>query len=401
MSNALSYRVLFVDDETHILKGLIRNLKSIEPGWEFFAEASAVDALAFLEKQTVDVVISDLRMPNIDGADFLQAVQRQHPHTIRFILSGQASEELLFKASHSSHRYFIKPCDAHILIRAMQDALQAAKTLAHEKIKDIVIRTGQLPSLPTLYTNLVNALNNPDSIVEDIVKVVGQDPSMVSKIMQVSNSAYFGAAGKITNLHEAVLLLGMDILKGLVLVGKIFEQTSLKNNDQTNFIKDLWFHSIQTGAFAFEIAHQHTNNKKLADEALTAALIHDIGKSIFYEVFENEYLELLKKSKEQNIILWRLEKSSYGNTHAEIGAHLLQLWGLPTVLSEAVEFHHTPYQASQKSFSALTAVHIANILEHEQTGESQSYTAGKLDIAYLQNLKLTDNLNHWKQMINK
>ncbi|MFZ5806768.1 MAG: HDOD domain-containing protein [Verrucomicrobiota bacterium] len=382
--------VLLVDDDEKVLHGLRRSLKTIEPKWQILTETKPMEALGLIEKHAIDVIVSDLRMPVMDGADFLEKIQKRKPEIIRFVLSGQAGQDLMIKSSAVAHRYLTKPCDVQMLAQAIREAMEMTHTLSDVRTKQQVSHLKQLPTMPMIYQALLEVLKNPQVNSATIEKVISQDPSMVLKIMQTANSAYFGVGGTISTLHEAIILLGVEIIKGLVLVGKIFEQ---HQHAESRTVQIFWSHSIQTSTLAHHLYIKRMRNEEQAGEAFTAAMLHDIGKLIFYETFETRYRKLLRTSKEESIPLWQLEKTTYGNSHAEVGAQLLHLWGLPSAICEAVEFHHTPNAIQEKCFSCATAVHIADAVAHAQS--VFPYKGGMLDTAYLKELGLPDSLEHW------
>ena len=151
-------RLLFVDDEPNVLSGLKRSLHAMRAEWDMEFVDSANAALAALEKQPYDAIISDMRMPLMDGADLLEEVKKRYPDTVRMILSGQSSRGAVFRSISPAHQFLAKPCDPQKLGSRLKQAFATRDLLSNQSVKTVVSRMRSLPSLPTLYGEVMAEL---------------------------------------------------------------------------------------------------------------------------------------------------------------------------------------------------------------------------------------------------
>lgn len=388
-------RILFVDDEPNVLDGLRRMLRPMRREWETTFCESAQDALETLASGSFDVIVSDMRMPGMDGAALLTEVMRQHPQIVRIVLSGQSSKESTLKSVGVAHQFLAKPCDAETLKQTIDHAFALSSLLANDTLKQTLSQMASVPSMPALYEELMEELRHPDASTQRIGKIVSQDLGMTTKILQLVNSAFFGLPRRVSTPVQATALLGVETMKALVLSIGVFSQfksTTVEGIAPESVQK----HSAMTAAIAKQIAAAEKVSRELADASLMAGFLHDVGKLILAQNFPDQYGEIIVCTRERQIPLCEAEREALGTTHAEVGAYLLGLWGLPEPIVEATAFHHCPSRSCGQSFSPLTAVHVANVLVHQRANEGQSGTTDVLDADYLTQLGLSDRVAAWR-----
>jgi DNA-binding NarL/FixJ family response regulator len=161
-------RLLFVDDEPNVLNGLRRSLHTMRDEWDMEFVDSATAALAALEKQQYDAIISDMRMPVMDGVDLLDQVKQKYPDTVRMILSGQSSRGALFRSIAPAHQFLAKPCDPQELGGRLRQAFAMRDLLSNQSVKTVVSRLRSLPSLPTLYGEVMAELRREEPSFQQI-----------------------------------------------------------------------------------------------------------------------------------------------------------------------------------------------------------------------------------------
>ena len=382
--------ILFVDDEKPVLEGLQRMLRPMRKEWTMFFVESGGAALELLESQAVDVIISDMRMPVMDGVQLLSEVRLRFPKIIRFALSGHSDSEMLLESVKATHQFLAKPCDAETLKETVSRALALDNLLRREDLNKIVTSIDALPSLPLLYAEIMNEVSSNAGTLAHVGEIVSKDISMTLKLLQLVNSAFFGLRTHVESPAQAVSLLGLDVIRGLVLTTKVFfefDQHKLPLN-----INSLFEHSKLVGVLAKKIAVAELLDRKSSDHALMAGMLHDIGKLILAGSLTHEYKQIQEISKQKSIPLWQAEQQQLGCTHGEIGAYLLGLWGFPNSIVEAVAFHHHPQQAAGEEFTPLTAVHIANVIL--QSGD-QGTNNIPLDNIYIERLGLREHIPDW------
>lgn len=387
-----------MDDEPNVLEGLSRMLRPMRKEWDMAFAKSGQEALDMMAKEPFDVIVSDMRMPGMDGATLLTRVTEEYPQTVRFILSGQSDRETIFRSVGSSHQFLAKPCDADVLKNTVDRAFALRDLLSGPAVKGFVSQMLTLPTLPEAYAKLVKELESPDCSISRVGEIVEADVGMTAKILQWVNSAYFGVRQHVLRATQAVSLLGLDTVKSLVLTVGIFSQAAKTNLPRRFHLERLWHHSVAVGAYARTISDCEGTDVKETSEGFTAGILHDVGMLVLASTISTEYDEILRAVQEQDVLLSEAERDHLGATHAEIGAYLLGLWGLPDPIVEALAFHHRPIQCLGRAFSPLTAVHVANCIEYEIHAGNKPKEQPALDLGYLSKLGLQDRLTPWRDV---
>jgi HD-like signal output (HDOD) protein len=388
----MNKRILFVDDEPMVLNGLERSLRAMRKEWEMSFVSSGAQALEAMAQSPFDVVVSDMRMPGMDGAALLEQVKAKYPRTVRFVLSGQSDKEAILRSVGPTHQYLSKPCDPEELKQKITHAFALRELLANPTLKDIVSRMQAIPSLPSLYVAVTEALSCPDASVAKIADIIQQDMGMTSKVLQLVNSAFFGLPCQISNPQQAVSLLGIDNIRALVLSVHVFSELETDPNWSLDF---LWPHSLGTAARARAIARAQRCGQSMEDNAFAAGLLHDIGRLILACACGVQYGQVLDSVPKQKINVAELELQAFGCTHAEVGAYLLGLWGLPDSVVAAVAWHHFPARSGVDAFSPVIAVHVADNYDHHQNSYLEMNEVPSLDEDLLARLGLFERLEVW------
>jgi putative nucleotidyltransferase with HDIG domain len=265
------------------------------------------------------------------------------------------------------------------------------RTLMNDRdIKKTISEMDAIPSVPFLYTEVMKELQSPEPSVHKVGKIIAQDPSMTAKILQLANSAFFGCRRQISNTLDAVAYLGLDCVQHLTLAVHAFSQFTPAKISSFS-IERLWEHSISTAALTKKIAEEEGAGKAIAEDAFTCGLLHDIGKLMFACKLTDKYEVAVGIAKLKAIPLWMAEQQTFSTTHAEVGAYLLGLWGLPDAIVEAVAYHHRPMDSKNEIFCALTALHAAECLNYNQL--FQGIVAPQPDMNYLSRFHLKSLLS--------
>lgn len=389
-------RILFVDDEPRILMGLQRMLRKMRKEWDVaFAEGGKV-ALEMLEKENFDVVVSDMRMPGMDGSQLLTEVQKRYPMIVRIVLSGQSDKDMILKSVRPAHQYLSKPCDPDILRSTIRRAFTLRDLLNNDSVKRVVSQTEYIPSLPTLHQQIVEALRT-DASIKEVGKIISKDIAMTAKILQLVNSAFFGIPSHVSNPEQAVHLLGLETVKALTLTVEVFSEFDSIDVKKLD-IQKIYDHSIMAGALARKIASEESSDKETIDNSCMAGMLHDLGKLILIANFSDEYQRVIQLTKDDKISLQSAELKVIGASHAEIGAYLLGLWGLPDTIVEGVAFHHTPSVSPGDIFSPITAVYISNLLIHRDEVDEGDFIE-RFDEEYLKQLNILERRPTWSKLL--
>ncbi len=389
-------KVLFVDDMPEVLRMLQRTLDPIKGEWDMRFVESAPDALAALEQDAFDVLATDMIMPGMDGFQLLKEAKARYPMMVRIAFSGQQGQSLGLRSTDLAHQFLEKPIDAELLRSVMTRACGLRALLADEQVRKVVTNLKNLPSLPALYQELMDEIHSRDASLRKVAKIIAKDMAMVTKILQLVNSAFFGLRTTVSNPEQAVALLGSDTIRALVLSMQAFSK--FDGAALPGFSLDaLWQHGLKTSGYAKAIAKQEKVSQIMIDDAFTAGLLHDIGLLLLASNMPEDYKRVLAVQKEKALLDWQAEQEVFGVTHAEVGAYLLSLWGVGEAIVESVAFHHRPSACGELAFSPLTAVHVANAIaesENSAGGEGQSV---QIDEAYLTKLGKLDQLAAWKE----
>jgi HD-like signal output (HDOD) protein/ActR/RegA family two-component response regulator len=387
-------RLLFVDDELPILQGLQRTLRSMRDQWDMTFVESGEQALQALARAPYDAIITDMRMPGMDGAQLLEKVKESHPEVVRIVLSGQASQESVLRSVGPAHQYLSKPCDRQELKLRLAQAFAMRDLLHNSAVRALVSGLNSIPSLPGLYLEIVAELRSEDASLGRIAEIVSKDAGMTAKILQLANSAFMGARYDITNPTQAVNLIGTEMVRALVLSVHVFSQFEDAKGEASNWAL-LWEHSTAVACLAQRIAVAEKGVKTVVDESFTAGLLHDIGKLVLLARMPKEYGLLLQTIAQAPATLAAAERERFGCTHADLGAYLMSIWGLPHSLIHAVAYHDRPAECLETCFSSVTAVHAADAIISSATA-SLIIQDVALDENYLQQLGLSGREPFWR-----
>lgn len=387
-------RILFVDDEPNILQGLMRQLRNQRDLWDMSFADSGEQALEILEQERFDAIVTDMKMPGMDGAKLLEEVKNHYPGMVRFILSGYSDQEMVMRSVGPSHQYLTKPCEAESLKASLIDAFALHGILSSNVLHTIVTGMTSLPSMPGIYRAVVEELQSPDASIKNIANLIEQDPAMAVKILQLVNSAYFGISRQITSPVEAATFLGMDIIKALVLSEGIFSQfdQSLVKKLSIDVVKN---RCLQVAQAARSIAKSQGADNKIIEQAFLAGLLHDLGTMVLAYNAPDDYMRVIDIMKNDNIDISSAEQKVFGTTHANVGAYLLAIWGIDDDVVTAVAYHHQPANFPNAQFSALTAVFIASTCIAAIQHQNEQQIFSKDELAYLETIGLADKLPVW------
>lgn len=388
-------RVLFVDDEPRLLEAFQRLLRAQRVDWEMATAPNGAAALDTLANEPFDVIVTDMRMAGMDGVALLGAVQEQHPQMVRIILSGYSELEATLRTLPVAHQFLSKPCTPAVLCAVIERACALQDLLADESLRASVARMGELPSQPRMYMALTRALGDPDVSLDKVASIVEQDLGMSAKCLQLVNSAFFGLPRRASTVRQALGFLGMNVLKTLVFTVEVFHAfESGASIKLAGFgLESLQAHSL----LAARLAGRLQPDVALAEVAFLAAMLHDVGKLILSLHYADQLGAVVAQAHEQAIPLHEAEYAQLGVTHAEVGAYLLGLWGLPQDVLEAVAFHHTPARLPLRGFDVLATVHVADVLAGEVLrGAGERAAADVIDEEYLAALGVLGELPAWR-----
>lgn len=391
-------RILFVDDEANILSGLRRMLRSMRNLWDMRFVRDPKEAAEMVVREHFDVVVTDMRMPGMTGAQLLEEVSRVSPSTVRMILSGYSDKEMSMNTVPVAHQFLAKPASPDTVIGVIERAMALRDLLRNKALLDLVSRIKALPALPDVYVNLVRKLGTESTTPEEIGDIISHDVGMSAKILQLVNSAFFGLVRRVESLEQAVVYLGVDTIRSLVLGVHIFDRMRRLKVDGVS-MQEVVDHSLGVGELAKSLAARENKDKERRELAFFAGLVHDCGILLLAQNLPERYEKAVHAAVREDVPLYMAEADEFGVSHAEVGAYLLNLWGLPEKLVNAVAFHHNPMAAYKPYMDTLAVVHVADYLEFVK---HRSHVIGALtepEEDYLQAIGKEGCLSEWKRAL--
>lgn len=387
-------RVLFVDDNEMVIN-TYKHVFENRDNWQCFFAHDAVEATEYLSFSSIDIIITDLNMPIYNGAKLLEFVQKKHPLITRIVFTGSVVDNSSLSIVNLAHRYIQKPTSIKDLEQIIEDIYELYNKIIDKKIKYKLSSITNLPTLPTVYFDIIEEFNSPNFSIDVISNLISSDVGMSTEILKMINSPFFGISDRVTSIKQAVTLLGSEITKGLILTAHISRAFS---SDEEKFPISTWEdHSYLVAIFAQTIGEYEGLSKKDCDNLYIGGLLHDIGRLILATKFSEEYKDVISIANVSQKALYEIEKDTVGISHTIIGAYLIGLWGIPSEIVDIVAFHHDPSAYGGINQQIIDIVSMADILTFEiipafsEDVESKHYSK----FQYTQDKKTADK---WKKV---
>lgn len=391
--------VLFVDDEMNVIQGLRRSLRHMCEEWRMIFANSGAEALELIDGGGIDVVVSDMRMPVMDGATLLIEVEKRDPRAIRFILSGQTSYEDANRLVGVCQQFLAKPCETELLITRVRQALSLRHILGDPNLQAFVGSLRDLPSPPEASRKIAYELCRPDTSIVRVAEVVSGDVGLSTKLLQIARWGCLGTRHKITTIGQAVNLLGIERVNSIALshgISSQYEDRDLGVLSLSAFSD----HGAACANLAQSIAKAEKMDSGVAEKAFVSGLLHDIGSLVLVINDPDAYATLVSEEKHGCHCRLERELELIGGKHTVVGAYLAGLWGLPYDVVETVAYHHSPSDCPSGCFDVLTVVHAAEALLQGLHSECRDQTLSKsLDLEYLKQAGVLDRLPVWTDLM--
>lgn len=389
-------KLLCVDDEQWVLDFLQMSLRALANEWEMEFVLTAEDALKRLAQSTYDVVLSDIHLPGMSGIQLFYEVKAKYPYTIRIAFSGAADQQTITHAQKIAHQVLPKPLTPAMLRASITRARALRDQVSNETVERLVKGLRDLPTIPTLYEDLLEVLQSQESSADHVANIISKDPTMTASLMRVANSVYFNSRTKVTNPAQAVAMLGIENVKSMVLGFKVCHEVRGGKTPQPE-LEEIWRHGFAVATHARAIASLENVGSLVIDSAFLAGLLHDVGRLVLQANLPAECAKASTLARDQRITMIQAEREVFRATHAQVGAYLLGQWGLRDAIVEAVAFHHEPMSCLQPGFSILAAIHVANACDREETNPHADPPL--LDEGYLTQSGLATHLGMWRSAL--
>jgi HD-like signal output (HDOD) protein len=397
--------VLLLEENAGTLAQLKAEFSPLTAFWDIdYADSAIGGVKMILDGPHYEVVVIDIAMNSEDPVKILSAIAERFPHTIRFALTDQADDQRITRTANLAHQFIYSPCEYHTLRIQVTRAIALREKLRGCPLRQKLHEINALPALPTLYREVMKEIHSADPSIAKVAAIIAKDVAMSAKLLQVVNSAGVGLRNEVTNVTQAASLLGIQRISAMILMVEMFDLVATSNLPPGISLDALWDHSLKVGEFAKKIAQCQTNDARSIEAAFTSGLLHDLGMLLVASNFPKELSKALAFARTKKTTLLNAELEIMGATHAEVGGYLLELWGLPDALVEAITFHDFPSHLPEREyetntanleFAPLIAVHVANYFCEESQKAHYGCPECELDRTFLEGQGLLDQLEFW------
>ncbi|MDG2306427.1 MAG: HDOD domain-containing protein [Candidatus Binatia bacterium] len=387
-------RILVIDAGPKLADGIRHELANLQREGRVRVASDRDGALQELEAGRYDAVVCAIYPTGLDGGKILSHIHGSSPTTVRIAVAEKV--EATMPSVSTAHRFIPRHTSPAEMLEVVDRCCNLQGLLVSPSVARLVSSVGTLPPIPHLYAQLIQMLSDPEVGLRDLAQVVERDTAIADRILHVANSAFFGLPRQVKTIEQALNYTGVNTVKSLVLSAEVFRSFSDDSGASRLPLDERQDHALLTA----NIARRLPADRDTAEEAFTAALLHDVGKLVLASRLPEEFIENVAAVIEQQRPVESIEQDRYGVSHAEVGAYLLALWGLPETIVEAVAHHHSPMRVAHESFELLDAVHLANHLALEQSGESSADAKAdaRLDPQYVDALQLEERIPEWRAM---
>ncbi len=370
-------KVIFVDDEQFILNGLKRALYTTS--WQIKFATSGEQALEILKDFAADFIVSDMRMPSMNGADLLEIVSSLYPSTVRIILSGHADLDLSVRASYVAHQWFNKPCDPQVLKTEIERINEVRDDFTNEDVRQIVGSIKSLPSVPRLLVKIKIMLRTKSLTMKGLSSLISDNPSLCAKVLQVANSSFIVSSRNMTNIEDAVTRLGVDAVSNIVAIAEIYSKVE---GVPSAFLEE----TLQRGLKIAKLAVTITG-KSDRDITMLAGILHNIGELILWQINPKGmgvYLEKRELGQDNT----ELERQIFRVDNIQISSYLLHLWNFPYSIIECITLQNKIDKLTNYEFGGATAIYIARMVINDLD----------VDESIISHFGISEQLHQWRNI---
>ncbi|BCJ49554.1 signal transduction protein [Actinoplanes sp. NBRC 14428] len=337
-------RVLFVDDEPRILDGLRRSLRGRRAEWDMEFATSGALALELLARTPFDVVVSDMRMPGMDGAELLAETSRAHPHAARVVLSGHIEPEAIVEVAMAGHRFLIKPSDAESVTAVIEQLLVHTSASHARAARRLAGAVQSVPVLPG-HAEHVAGLRAPDTGLETAVRAATGDIGLAAKLLQLSTSRFFGGRPRNSSVESIVHAMGAPMVQAVAAAGERLAPAGW-HPGAGPLLEAAWRHAMATARLVERVASPANR-----PHAQAAALLQDIGR-----------LVCLAGTDATPATVDLAAGTRDGVPFRDVAVELLHLWGVPAPVVAAVAHRDTPHRPEPAGLGVAGALRTAHLL---------------------------------------
>ncbi|MEQ8274491.1 MAG: response regulator [Deltaproteobacteria bacterium] len=379
-------RILFIDDEPGVLNGIRNTLRRNRCRWEMTFAVGGKAGIEQIERNRYDVVVTDMKMPVVGGEAVLEHLRSEQPDVVRIVLSGYTELESALRAAPLAHQMLAKPCRPEDLLDVIERACGLRKLITDERVSRAIGATEQLPSLPTICLELNRILADPQAGAEQVAELIEQDVALSARVLQMVNSSFFSSGRVVASIGDAVVRLGTSTIKSLVLTFELLK--SVRRPLAVSFsLAKFEARAVATARLAQRIADDASAGRA----AFLAGMLHDTGELVLASQLPETFEACQRRVETDGVRRRDAEFELLGVTHAEVGAYLMGLWGLPYPVVEAIAHHHQPSRLMTDELGVAGVVHVASALVDSED----------LDDEFIERCSLSHRVEEWKKLYDR
>jgi HD-like signal output (HDOD) protein len=352
-------RILFVHDDTRTCERVQRSLSLREPGWEVRTANSEDEGWAMARDWQPNAIVAAARPPELDGVRLLTRVRDLHTDMVRIVVGVDADAEHGLRTLRLAHRALPDPLEPPALHEMLKRMLLLTEVVSQPSVRELLAQIGKLPAAPSVYTKLSRRLEDPNSSVYQLAEMIAADTTLAVQVLRIANSAYFGRHQRVTKLEAAAARLGTRLLRSLVLTAEVYGRFPV-----SPFIAERLEAMQEHASLVARIASSLEPGAPWRDDAFTAGLVHDTGKLLLASQLPDVHTSVVREAERTGRPEHEVEVQRLGIHHGTLGACLLGMWGLPSVVLDAARSHHSPLVQVPEKLDAVIAVAIADRLAH-------------------------------------
>jgi HD-like signal output (HDOD) protein len=388
----MSRFIYVVDDQEHVLESVVLALSSLGRDWQVSGFTKPLAALEAVKARAPDALLTDELMPEMQGSELLEQVRIASPTTIRLIMSGCVAMDKLTLIT-SAHQYLAKPFDAVQLRDMIQRSFAAQERMVNQGLQLVVTSIRSIPSLPQAHHSLMSELKDSQSASTTIARLIGEDPGLSIKVLQLANSSLFGQGNLVTSLVDAVNCLGTDMIAAIVLAQSLFRHyESLKHHEID--LPRVWAHCWETASLTQRLCREKKLPAKSGEEGFLAGLLHEVGRFILIDNFPDRYQAACDGARRSKTPLAASLRETFQVSPFQLSAYVLELWGLPQTVVSSIALLDNPEQDPARRFSMTSALYVADHLT-SRTLPPDSFAREDWKISYLQGIGCANDLPAW------
>ncbi|WP_027856959.1 response regulator [Marinobacterium jannaschii] len=365
MSTRKKPRILFLDDEENVVKGIERLLWRRKKEWDLYFFTDYGEALELIRREAIDIAVVDMKMPGRDGIEILRQLRIKEPHCIRVILSGESSDRRLSDVIDVAHQFLAKPCEPERLSATLERALLLSRLIRVRGVQKMLASVGRLPSIPKVYESLRDLLEQPEYSIDDIAGLISKDPVIAAKTLKVVNTAFFGVPREVSSPQEAVMMLGLERIKALVLMTELFEQVDPEISRRFD-LDQIWLRGLRVLGVARRLGELEALNRLEMDYLCSAAMFQDLGELALVSYAPDMYEQILQCMEQDQLDILIAERKVAGADHVVMGAFMLGIWGLPDGVIFSLLGRVSRNVPEQPWYRLKRILHAANLLTDGQ-----------------------------------